>query len=271
MAEQDLDDADVDAVLEQVRGEAVPQRVRADVLGEPSRLGGGLDDAAELTCRDRPDRVLTGEQPSARPHDALLPALLPPGPQQGELAGRKQGLAMPASLAALDHNQHALAVDVADLERCHLGDAQSGTIGNGKCGAVLEAGRRRDQARGLVGAEHDRQFARVAQADQLAGKVRPVDRGSEEAQCGHGAVHGRGVHATLGLLDLEPADVLGRRRAGRAGEESGEAGDGAEVVLAGLLGEPAHGHVGDEALTQATAGRCGRKMGHGEFLWMGEL
>ena len=34
VAEQRLDDADIDAILEQVRGEAVPQGVRANPLGD---------------------------------------------------------------------------------------------------------------------------------------------------------------------------------------------------------------------------------------------
>ena len=52
MPEQHLDDANVHAVLEQVRGETVPQRMRADVLGQACRLGCGLDDAAELAGGD---------------------------------------------------------------------------------------------------------------------------------------------------------------------------------------------------------------------------
>ena len=45
MAEQHLDDADVDTVLEQVRGKAVAQGVRPDPLGD-IRGRGGLDDDA---------------------------------------------------------------------------------------------------------------------------------------------------------------------------------------------------------------------------------
>src|ERR1700691_5405310 len=40
--EQDLDDADIDAVLEEMGGETVPQRVRSDPLGDlrgPCALG----------------------------------------------------------------------------------------------------------------------------------------------------------------------------------------------------------------------------------------
>ena len=45
MAEQCLDDADIDAVFEQVGSKAVAQRVRADALGDPCSLC-RLDDNA---------------------------------------------------------------------------------------------------------------------------------------------------------------------------------------------------------------------------------
>jgi hypothetical protein len=74
----------------------------------------------------------------------------------------------------------------------------------------------------------------------------------------------------LGPPDLELPDVLGRRRAGRAFQEGSKARDGAQIILAGFLCEPAHGHVGDEALTQA-AGCRQKEIGHGKLLGMGEL
>ena len=61
MAEQDLDDPDVDAILEQMGGEAVAQRMRPDPLGDARharRLGG---DAVDLSVADRLQVVLTGE------------------------------------------------------------------------------------------------------------------------------------------------------------------------------------------------------------------
>ena len=48
MAEQRLDDADVDAVLEQVRGEAVPQRVRPDPLADARGVSRLDDDTVQL-------------------------------------------------------------------------------------------------------------------------------------------------------------------------------------------------------------------------------
>jgi len=73
------------------------------------------------------------------------------------------GVAIPAALAALDlttkssqGDQHALAVDVAHLERRHLGDPQAGALCDAERRPVLEAGRGTQQARHLLGAEHDR-------------------------------------------------------------------------------------------------------------------
>jgi hypothetical protein len=62
------------------------------------------------------------------------------------------------------------------------------------------------------------------------------DRGSvsgsciaeEEAQGGHGAVHGRSIHAPLGLMDLEATDVLS---GGSTGERSRKAAKPATVRM----------------------------------------
>ena len=60
MAQKCLDHANIDILLEQVRGETVPQRVRRDALLDPGGLGGGTDGAAKLTGRQRLDRVAAG-------------------------------------------------------------------------------------------------------------------------------------------------------------------------------------------------------------------
>src|SRR4029077_14386765 len=57
VAEQDLDHADVDVLFEQVSGEAVPQGVRRDSLGDARRLRRGVNGAHELAGRHRVDRV----------------------------------------------------------------------------------------------------------------------------------------------------------------------------------------------------------------------
>src|ERR1700756_871213 len=52
VAEQGLDDADIDAVFQQMRGEAVPQRVRPDPLGDLRRLRRLDDDAMQVPSAD---------------------------------------------------------------------------------------------------------------------------------------------------------------------------------------------------------------------------
>src|SRR6202521_3204682 len=50
-------------------------------------------------------------------HHALLVPDLPPLTQQGEQICREHGIAIPATLATLDPDQHALAVDIGHPER----------------------------------------------------------------------------------------------------------------------------------------------------------
>ena len=90
------------------------------------------------------------------------------------------GVAIASALTAFDADQHARAVDVTDLERRHLGDPQARAIGHGQGGTVLEAFGRPQQPRDFVGTQHRRQLAGIAQADELAGQIRPVERVREE-------------------------------------------------------------------------------------------
>src|SRR6516225_9605504 len=93
VAEQHLDHANVDALLEQMGGEAVPQRVRRDALGDARQILGGGDGAIELTGGDRIDRVLAGKEPDRRPRRP------PPVPQQLEQLRRQHHIAIPLPLA----------------------------------------------------------------------------------------------------------------------------------------------------------------------------
>jgi hypothetical protein len=85
-----------------------------------------------------------------------------------------------ATLALLDPQQHALGIDVADLDRDHLGDAQPGAVGGAQRRLVLRARRRLEQKRDLLDAQHGRQPARLAHDREPPGKVRPVKRRREE-------------------------------------------------------------------------------------------
>src|SRR5215469_8382992 len=58
----------------------------------------------------------TGKQPSPRQQHAQVSALPPPGAQQLEQLRRQHGVAVLAALSLLDAQQHALGVDIANLE-----------------------------------------------------------------------------------------------------------------------------------------------------------
>src|SRR3546814_19951018 len=88
MAEQRLDDADIDTVFEEVGGEAVAERMRPDPLVDIGGLSCFDDDAVELAGAERRRGALTGEQPAVGNEDALLPSAQPPAPQQQERAFR---------------------------------------------------------------------------------------------------------------------------------------------------------------------------------------
>ena len=73
----------------------------------------------------------------------------------------------------------------------------------------------------LLGREHARQLARVVHAGEMAGELGAVQRDpEEEAQRRGRAVQRRRLRAALGQMHLEAAQVLGRRRVGRAAEEA---------------------------------------------------
>jgi hypothetical protein len=148
--EQDLDDADINAVLEEMGGETVAQRVRSDPPGDLRGLCRLDDDAMQLPGADWLHGVLSWKQPTVAMHHALLVPDLPPLAQQGEQIRREHGIAIPATLATLDPDQHALAVDIGDLERRDLSHAETGAIGDREGRLMLEAGGRVEQSRDLV-------------------------------------------------------------------------------------------------------------------------
>ena len=75
--------------------EAVPQRVRRHALLDPRGLGGSTDGAAELTGRQRLDRVAAGKQPASRQQLAAPPPFPPPDAQQFEQLRRQHRVAVP--------------------------------------------------------------------------------------------------------------------------------------------------------------------------------
>src|SRR4029077_19203657 len=65
-----LDHPNIDILLKQMRGEAVPQCVWRHPLLDPRSLAGGGDAKTERGSRQRFDRVAAGKQPASRQQQA---------------------------------------------------------------------------------------------------------------------------------------------------------------------------------------------------------
>ena len=128
MSEQHLDGAQVGAGFEQMRGKAVAQSVRMDMLVlKTGAFGGLLTGSPEDLGGDRMTRCMpavAGKQPVGR----LAPESAPVDAQRIEQLRAEHDIAVLASLAAPNMNDHALAVDIADLQVRHFCAACAGGI-----------------------------------------------------------------------------------------------------------------------------------------------
>ena len=66
-----MDHANIDILLEEVRGEAVAQRVRRHPFGQRCQFSSHVADAIELACGHWADAVAAWEHPYRRAGDAL--------------------------------------------------------------------------------------------------------------------------------------------------------------------------------------------------------
>src|ERR1700688_853013 len=153
MTEQHLDHSDIDVLFKQMGGEAVSQGVERYALVDSGPIGCGMAGAIELACRHRAHSVLSRKQP------ALWSCFLPPGAQQFEQMRRQHHIAVLAAFALLDTDQHAFAVDVADLERDHPRGEQSRSVSHAHRRLVFEPRRGIQQPRHFFRAKNDRQLA----------------------------------------------------------------------------------------------------------------
>src|ERR1700681_4972893 len=227
--EQDLDHSDIDVLLEQVGGEAVPQGVERYALVDLRPVGCGMTGAIELTRRHRLNAVAPWKQP------ALRSCRPPPGAQQFEQMWRQHHVAVFAAFALLDANDHAFAVDVADLEPDHLGSAQTRAMSHAQRGLVFEPWCCIQQARHFLRTEHDRQLAGLMNESRVLDDVGARERNPDkEPQRSHGVIENRDLRAARRQMQLKASDVLEARRIGRSAEGRGLISDGADVALLGL-------------------------------------
>lgn len=161
VAEVLLDEAEVDAVLEQVGGIGVAQGVDVSAFVQTTPLHGVTEGALETVASDRSavvsDGVLDtmasdgGKQPEGRMVGA------PVAPQQLKSGGRQRNLTVLEALAT-DAKNAAGTVDVGDLKAGALHEAQATGINRGQADAVDVDAHGVEDAPDLVAAEHHGEF-----------------------------------------------------------------------------------------------------------------
>jgi hypothetical protein len=144
MAHQDLNGAEISTRLEQMSSEAMPKHVGMGTNLDSGSLGGVL---ARMPNGFRIDRPIRAVVVVARkePDPGSLPYAVPMLTKLLEQLETKHHVPVPASLAAFDVNDHALAVDVAELQACRLGVPGSGGIERHQQSAMEGSGGRIDE------------------------------------------------------------------------------------------------------------------------------
>jgi transposase len=159
----------------------------------------------------------------------------------------------PRARRALVHtDDHALAVDVRDLQVDDFRHAQTGCVGNHQDGPMLQAGDRVEEGGDLLQAEDNRQ------ADRLPGQweilVTPVTferHAIEKAQCTDRRAETGGCQlARFAEIDEPGPDLFGTQQFRRTAEVSGETGYLNQIGLLGIICKVADPHVMQHALAQ---------------------
>src|SRR5438477_10918801 len=116
VAQQNLDDADIGLLLQEVGGKAVPQRMNADALGDPGTPRCQANDPMQL-ARTRMLPAVAGKQPELTGrHPSLLARNALPFVQYLEQDGRENDVPILLALALLDADDHPVTIDIGELE-----------------------------------------------------------------------------------------------------------------------------------------------------------
>src|SRR5262245_34470076 len=229
-------------------GEAVPQCVNTDTFGNAGTPRGQANNPVEL-ARTRMPPAVAGEQPglSGR-HPSLVARSAPPFTQYLEKVGRENDIPVLLTLALFDPDDHAITVDIGELERYDLRGSQAGGISQAQERLVLDVCRRGEQPTNLFRAQNNGQAARLAGRDDFLGQIVAPQRDLEEEPQGSGSdVGGRYRRPDRRQPQLIAMDILGGGLVGRPAHKIGKPFDVADILVLSPGAEPADRHVLDQS------------------------
>lgn len=155
----------------------------------------------------------------------------------------------------LDPNDALRAVDVGGPQSHHLSGPQAATVRKAEQHAGLEARGHGQQTPRLILAHHQRDLLRLTDVIDLGSQIQsPQRHAQQELQPSHDAVASANAYTSLGQVQLEAADVIGRGRLGRPLEKCGEPLATADVAPLRARAELARVHILDHALAQRADG-----------------
>src|SRR5664280_3014975 len=169
MAEVDLDLAQVLTFLEQVRGVGMAQRMDvsffSDAAGDESQTEGALEGGAAHgfggDAGTQAIVTLCGEQ------EGGMAMAFPLVAQKQHRAFGQGDVTILIAFAAADMQEHALRIDVADLEIQAFTQAQAAGVDGDQADPMIQGGDLGEDAAGFGGREDDGEFGLVIGASQL--------------------------------------------------------------------------------------------------------
>jgi hypothetical protein len=145
MSKKQLNGPDVGALLQKVHGKCMSQGVRGDGLGDFADTVGFLALALHRLPGNVLARYITGKEPVLRPFHS------PPRSQDLQQLRGEHHVTILHSLALLDPQDHALAIDGRGSKSDGLRDTQAGSVAGGQDGTVLPAGHTEKKLHDLFG------------------------------------------------------------------------------------------------------------------------
>ena len=253
VTEVDLELAEIFALLQQVGGIAVPEGVNVggflDAAGTQSQAEATLERAAahRLGGGGRALAAVT----FGWEEEAGMAMALPACTEQQEGALREGDVTVTVALAATDVQEHALRVNVADLQVQALAQAQATGIDGDQGDAVVQRRHRGEDATDLRGGQDDGELELRGGPDELdLGGPGSVERLLPEVLDGTDGLGGTGAGEAAVGLEVEEVlpEVLGAEVFGGAPEVLAQLAHAGQVGLLGAGQEREETEVFGEAV-----------------------